>query len=105
MALSVVLAAKYLPEEGETCREETLSPFFILTQVRWKDVEIFLWSQFLPEARDVSCQQLFLPLLCLPMAMALGPHPSGSHDPLSLSGQETCGALLALWMPHALALR
>lgn len=30
------------------CREETLSPFLLLTQARWKDVEIFLWSALCP---------------------------------------------------------
>lgn len=47
-----------------------------------EEVEIFLWSELLPEAGNVRCPQLLLPLLCLPVVMALS--PSGSHVPLGL---------------------
>lgn len=56
-----------------------------------EEMEIFLWSELLPEARNVRCPQLLLPLPCLPVVMA--PSPSSSHGPLSLSGGH-CSSLI-----------
>lgn len=51
-------------QKEEICREETLSLVLILTQVRWQDVEGFLWSALLPQGR--VCQvSTAPPSLCL----------------------------------------